>query len=192
MGKMDDNVSTCLITAQRTAKILGSGGSKSLSVIIERNVVDGSPVFVHVDSRCLGWDPRPEFAKMVEQSLGRLQKAVLNISSSRVLRERYPELGGLTSESLTPKNFGSPAGNRVRDNYIRDVDKPWELMDFSNNVETDFRALNDLEFPLPVTTRERLSELRFQRLGFEGVDRIGNILDEATVFELQTGTTRSK
>jgi len=179
-----------VIEQSTVCAIFVSGGRDN---IVERNVVDGSPVFVHIDSRCLGWDSRPEFAKMVEQSLSRLQKALLNTSSSRVLRERYPELGGLTSESLTPKDFGSPAGNRVRDNYTRDVDKTWELMDFANEVETDFRALNDLDLPLPITTRKRLSELRFQKwFGFEGLDRLENILDEATVFELQMGTTRNQ
>ncbi|MDB4490112.1 right-handed parallel beta-helix repeat-containing protein, partial [bacterium] len=179
-----------VIEQSTVCAIFVSGGRDN---IVERNVVAQSPVFVHVDSRCLGWDSRPEFAKMVEQSLSRLQKALLNISSSRALRERYPELGGLTSDSLTPKNFGSPAGNRIRDNYIRDVDKTWELMDFSKNVQTDFRVLNDLELPLPITTRTRLSELQFQKwFGFQGLNRIENILDEATAFELQTATTRNK
>lgn len=179
-----------VIEQSTVCAIFVSGGRDN---IVERNVVAGSPVFVHVDSRCLGWDSRPEFAKMVEQSLSRLQKALLNISSNRLLRERYPELGGLTAESLTPKNFGSPTGNRVRDNYIRDVDKAWELMDFSKKVQTNFRVLNDLELPLPITTRKRLSELQFQNwFGFQGLDRIENILDEATAFELQTATPRNK
>ena len=161
-----------------------SGGRDN---IIRLNVVDQSPVFVHLDSRCLGWDSRPEFSKQVNESLIRLRKALMDKSSGPLLRERYSELRGLAGNSLTAQVYGCPKGNRVRNNFVRDVKANWELMDFAQEVTTEFGALNELMPPLSFGKSEKLSQISFQqRFRFRGLDRLADVTDAAS--PVQKGT----
>ncbi|MDA7873763.1 right-handed parallel beta-helix repeat-containing protein [Rhodopirellula sp.] len=161
-----------------------SGGRDN---IIRLNVVDQSPVFVHLDSRCLGWDSRPAFSKQVNESLIRLRKALMDKSSGPLFRERYSELRGLAGNSLTAQVYGCPEGNRVRNNFVRDVKANWELMDFAQEVTTEFGALNELMPPSSVGKSEKLSQLSFQqRFGFLGLGRLADVTDAAS--PVQKGT----
>ena len=154
-----------------------SGGRDN---IICRNVVEQSPVFVHLDSRCLGWDSRPAFSKQVNESLSRLRIALMDKSNGPILKERYFEFRGLAGKSLTAQVYGRPEGNQVRDNFVRGVKANWELMDFSKEVTTEFRALNELESPSTFNTSEILSQISFQQqFGFRGLDRLKDVTDAA-------------
>ena len=155
-----------------------SGGRDN---IIRRNVVDHSPVFAHLDSRCLGWDSRPSFSKMVNESVGRLRRALMDKSSGPLLRQRYPELQNVTRESLTAEVYGRPGGNQIQNNFVRDVKANWELMDFAKEVTAEFRALNELMSPSSFDTSEKLSQISFQqRFGFRGLDRLEDVTDLAS------------
>ena len=155
-----------------------SGGRDN---IIRRNVVDHSPVFAHLDSRCLGWDSRPSFSKMVNESVGRLRRALMDKSSGPLLRQRYPELQNVTRESLTAEVYGRPGGNQIQNNFVRDVKANWELVDFAKEVTAEFRALNELMSPSSFDTSEKLSQISFQqRFGFRGLDRLEDVTDLAS------------
>ncbi len=142
---------------------------------VERNVVDRTPVFVHLDSRCLGWDSRPEYAELAQKSVSRL-RAALATPEGGLLRERHPGLRELTENDLTLETYGRPLGNRVAGNFARATENTWELMDFSAEVETDFRAINELATPRSYGSEVGLgrADLR-ERFGFRGWGR----LDEA-------------
>lgn len=154
-----------------------SGGRDN---IVRRNVVDRSPVFAHLDSRCLGWDSRPNFSMMVDESFVRLRRALLDKSSGPLLRERYPEFQGLTGESLTKNAYGRPEGNRIRNNFVRGVDAIWELMDFAHEVTADFRDRNELVAPSTFDAAEDLMQISLhQRFGFRGLSRLEDVTDAA-------------
>jgi len=150
-----------------------SGGRDN---VVERNVVDKSPLFVHLDSRCLGWDTAPGFAATVQQSLSALRAVLAHPQHGPLFLQRYPELQTLEDVTLVPAVYGRPEANIVRDNFARGIDNVWELMDFSVAVKTDFRALNKLEAPSSIAASENLSRIGFkQRFGFHVIDRLGEI-----------------
>lgn len=145
-----------------------SGGRDNL---VERNVADQAPVFVHLDSRCLGWDSRPEYAELAEESVERLREALAAEPGGKILRARHPGLRQLTDEDLTVETYGIPKSNIVRTNFIRAVDEVWELMDFSTNIKTDFEALNELEEPTLIEQSEELSKANLiGKFGFRDWD----------------------
>jgi hypothetical protein len=147
-----------------------SGGRNNL---VERNIIDRAPVFVHIDSRCLGWDSRPEYAGVAGKSLARLRAALATGNEAAVLRKRYPELRELTEKNLKPEVYGRPEANKVQGNYARSVKKVWETIDFSATIATDFHALNELSVPHPIAQGEELGRISLrERFSFQGWDRI--------------------
>ena len=163
-----------IIERSSVCAVFVSGGREN---IIRRNVVDGSPVFVHLDSRCLGWDSRPEFQKMVNESISRLRAALMDKSGGPLLRKRYSEFRGLSINTLTAQNYSRPEGNRVRDNFVRGVEANWELMDFARGMTTEFDAINELERPSYFDSSEELLKISFRRrFGFQGPDRLKDVL----------------
>ena len=149
-----------LIESCSVAAIFVSGGRDNT---IRGNVVDRAPVFLHLDSRCLGWDSRPEFAKLVDQSFVRLRDALRNKTSGPLLRERYPALQKLSENVIARQSYARPEQNRVRNNFVRRVESHWELMDFSRDQRTDFRALNDFESPIPFESSQERPPIDFGR-----------------------------
>ncbi|MGI9444141.1 MAG: right-handed parallel beta-helix repeat-containing protein [Rubripirellula sp.] len=155
-----------------------SGGRDNL---VERNVVDGAAVFVHLDSRCLAWDSRPEYAGIVKESVARLREALKDEESALFFRDRYAGLRDLTETNLNLETYGRPKANRVQENFVRGAKKVWELMDFSAAVKTDFRALNQLVPPRSFAQSTELvpASLR-EQFGFQGWDRLQEIELEET------------
>lgn len=147
-----------------------SGGRDNL---IQRNVVDQTPVFVHLDSRCLGWDSRPEYAAIADESFSRLRNALSDKAKAKRLRSEYPGIRSLDFESLEPHLYGRPEGNIVRDNFAREVAVVWELMDFSEKVRTPFQKLNRLSLPTAFAKDEDLGQISLRkRFGFAKWDRL--------------------
>lgn len=143
-----------------------SGGRDNL---VERNVIDRTPVFVHIDSRCLGWDSRPEYAGIAKESFARLREALKAEGAASILRDRYAGLRDLTEKNLTPETYGRPKANRVQENFVRAAKEVWELMDFSAAVKTDFRALNHLAPPRSFGQAIDLRRVNFrERFGILG------------------------
>ena len=138
-----------------------------------RNIVDQSPVFFHLDSRCLGWDSRPDFSSQVRESLSRLQSVLNDQATGALFRKRYFGVRNLGPDELTAQTYGRPEGNRVLENFVHGVDQDWELMVFSRGVTTDFLKLNDLRTPSPWNAPKDLSKIDFkQEFGFEEDIRI--------------------
>jgi len=154
------------------------GGGRSN--MVQRNVIDRAPVFVHIDSRCLGWDSRPDYAGIAGESVRRLREALMDPAGAKILQERYPDLQQITKEGLTMKVCGRPEANLVRENFVRSVERNWELMDFSAAIQTDFRALNKLSEPNVIEQDENLLQVSLRaRFGFQAWDRLEQVLSEA-------------
>ena len=149
--------------------------------MVQRNVIDHAPVFVHIDSRCLGWDSRPDYAGIAGESVRRLREALMDSAGAKILQERYPDLQQITKEGLTMKVCGRPESNLVRENFVRSVERNWELMDFSAAIQTDFRVLNKLSEPNVIEQDEDLPQVSLRaRFGFQAWDRLEQVLSEAT------------
>ncbi|MBL6725650.1 MAG: right-handed parallel beta-helix repeat-containing protein [Rubripirellula sp.] len=155
-----------------------SGGRDNL---VERNVIDRTPVFVHIDSRCLGWDSRPEYAGIAKESVARLREALNYQESASFLRDRYAEFRDLTEKNLNPETYGRPRANRVQENFSRGAKEVWELMDFSAAIKTDFHALNHLAPPRSFGQAIDLRRVSFrEQFGILGWDRLQEIGIEET------------
>lgn len=133
-----------VIEDSAVCSIFLSGGRDNL---IHRNAAIGSPVFLHLDSRCLGWDSRPEYAALAEESLERLRRALSDDKGGLIIRKQYRGLEALELANLSLTSLGQPRDNHVHDNFIKNVDETWELMDFSTSIDTDFAAINQFETP---------------------------------------------
>jgi parallel beta-helix repeat protein len=140
---------------------------------LRRNLVDQAPVFFHLDSRCLGWDSRPDFSSQVRESLSRLKTVLNDEAMGEVFRKRYVGLRTMDADKLTTETYGRPKGNRVLGNYVHGVHQDWELMDFSRRLSTEFLKLNDLRTPSPWNGPKDLSKINYkQQFGFEENIRI--------------------
>ena len=101
-------------------------------------------------------------------------------AGAKILQERYPDLQQITKEGLTMKVCGRPEANLVRKNFVRSVERNWELMDFSAAIQTDFRALNKLSEPNVIEQDEDLLQVSLRaRFGFQAWDRLEQVLSEA-------------
>ncbi|MEM8667989.1 MAG: right-handed parallel beta-helix repeat-containing protein [Planctomycetota bacterium] len=153
--------------------IFVSGGRDN---VVIRNVIDRAPIFFHLDSRCLGWDSRPEFQEMVRASNKRLSVALSDASSGPLLRERYPEFREISVNQLDQGHQSRPEGNRVKANFVRNVKSHFEWMDFAKDVKTDFQASNEIAEPETFGVSESLSTMSFhRRFGFEGFDKLSEL-----------------
>ena len=181
---LDDGTSGALVEENviedsAVCAIFLSGGRDN---VVERNVVSGAPVFVHLDSRCLGWDSRPEYAGLARESAERLREALARVPDGAVIRKRYPVLSGFTKENQGDKLIGRPEANQVKGNFVREVEKIWELMDFSKDVKTDFHALNEFMPPEALGQAVELSNVSLsEKFGFRIWDRLQEVEAEQTL-----------
>ncbi|MEM9420358.1 MAG: right-handed parallel beta-helix repeat-containing protein [Planctomycetota bacterium] len=172
-GTSGARVEENIIQDSAVCAIFLSGGRDN---VVERNVADRAPVFVHLDSRCLAWDSRPEYAELAALSIENLRDILAESTAEKLFTSRYPELRGLTAKHLTLDEYGQPKANRVSDNFVRNIASTWELMDFSVDVKTDFLSLNRLSDPQIFGGDEDLSLLNLRgRFGFTTWDSSADI-----------------
>ncbi|MEM1441121.1 MAG: right-handed parallel beta-helix repeat-containing protein [Verrucomicrobiota bacterium] len=150
-----------------------SGGRDN---VVKRNVVDETPVFLHLDSRCLAWDSRPEYADLAKESVTRVREALAKEDTGKILRARYRALRDLGEKDLTLETYGVPKNNRVEDNFVRNAKEIWELMDFSSTVTTEFQTHNSLSEP---ETFEKDIDLKAvclrENFGFSRLDQLRDL-----------------